>query len=149
MTKNQVKSLVARAIVTLLARDGDLLIRNASEPAICGRLAGYLAKSFPTYDVDVEYDRHGFDRKMLDLPEVCRGGGRRKVIPDIVVHQRGNDRFNLVAIEVKKQTNRESRECDRAKLKAMRTQLRYRVAVFIDLPAGSGAVDRKPRTEWY
>jgi len=149
MRKREVKKAVQTALQSIVDKDSDLLERNAGERAIAGRLAIYLAAVFPDHDVDVEYDRHGLDRKTLDLPPVCRGGGRRKVIPDIVVHRRGTDDSNLLAIEIKKETNAESRECDRAKLRGMRDQLHYRVSVLLDVPEGPGAGDRKIRVEWH
>jgi hypothetical protein len=54
-------------------------------------------------------NRHGLDPKDLDLPSGCRGGGRRRVFPDIVVHRRGTDKTNLLVIESRKKRT-ESRE---------------------------------------
>jgi hypothetical protein len=128
---------VTTALDLLLEADQDLLRRNVGERAICGRLAVHLAPLFPRYDVDVEYDRHGLNRKeLLRLPTACRGGGRRRVIPDVIIHDRGNDASNLVAIELKKSTNLESRACDFAKLRGLRRQLGYTYTAFIEVPAG-------------
>jgi len=138
-----------KALNQLLSDDIDLLERNAAERAIGGRLAAHLAVLFPEHNVDVEYDRHGLEPQAVELPPYCRGGGRKRVIPDIVVHQRGIDDENLLVVELKKETNRESRDCDRAKLHALRDQLRYQAAVFIDLPAGPEAKDRAVRAEWH
>lgn len=149
MTEFDIRGRLEKALDRLLSDDIELLEHNAGERAIGGKLAAYLAILFPEHNVDVEYDRHGLEPKAVDLPADCRGGGRKRIIPDIVVHQRGVDDDNLLAVELKKETNRESRDCDRAKLRAFREQLQYQAAVLIDLPAGSGAKDRAVRVEWH
>ncbi len=136
------------ALRVLFAEDGELLERNASERSIGAALAAKLALLFPEYNIDVEYDRHGLDPKSVELPEHCRGGGTRRIIPDIIIHRRGIDEHNLLAIEIKKTTNKESRDCDRAKLEAMKRELDYSAGVLIELPAGPGALQRDPLVVW-
>lgn len=58
------------------------------------------------------------------------------VFPDIIVHKRGTGR-NLVVIEVKKSTNRESDDWDLAKLKAFKSELHYDVAMFFRFRIGA------------
>jgi hypothetical protein len=99
MREREIRKRVETALEEFLSNESELLERNAGERAIAGILATYLATRFPDHDVDVEYDRHGLERKTLNLPPVCRGGGRKKVIPDIVVHRRGVDEGNLLAVE--------------------------------------------------
>jgi len=136
------------ALHRFVAENCELLERSVGERAVAGGLVGYLAALFPDHNVDPEYDRHGLERKTLNLPPGCRGGGRRKVIPDIVIHRRGRDDSNLLAVEIKKETNTEPRACDRAKLRGMRKQLRYQAAVLLEIPAGPGARDREQELEW-
>jgi hypothetical protein len=143
-----VQALVKEAVGALFARDGDLLRRNVSERTIAARLAVHLAPLFPRFDVDVEYNRHGLNPKGVTLPADCRDGRRGRIFPDVIVHRRGHDRSNLLVIELKKTTNRESRACDRAKIAAMKDQLRYRYGVLIVLPAGAGATKRPAEAEW-
>jgi len=144
----QIEANLREALRKLFSEEYELLDRNASERSIGAALAGKLNQLFPDYDVDVEYDRHGLDPKKVELPVYCRGGGRRRIIPDIIVHRRGIDENNLLAIELKKETNRESRICDRAKLEAMKRELSYSAGVFIELPAGPGASERDPQVAW-
>jgi len=103
---------------------------------------------FPEYDVDVEYNRHGLDAKAVTLPPGCRGGGKKLIFPDLIVHRRGHNANNLLAVQIKKETNHESRDCDRAIILAMKGQLSYQHGLLIDLPAGPGALTRQPRLEW-
>jgi hypothetical protein len=109
MDAKYIESRLWEALQKLFADDGELLERNASERAIGAALAAKLFPMFTDHHIDVEYDRHGLDPKSVDLPEYCRGGGTRRIIPDIVIHRRGTDEQNLLAIELKKTTNRESR----------------------------------------
>ncbi len=76
----------------------------------------------------------GLEPKSLDLPPECRGGGHRRIFPDIIVHSRGNDSANLLVVEVKKSTNREPRTCDQAKIKGMKREFGYKWGVLIELP---------------
>lgn len=132
----------------LFEYDAGLLRRGVAERAIVAKLASYLAPLFRTYDVDVEYNRHGLDVKRLNLPISCRGGGRKRVYPDIVVHGRGHDEANLLAIEVKKRSNREPRTCDCAKIEAMKAQFKYEVGVLLDLPTHNVAAKPQAIETW-
>jgi hypothetical protein len=139
---------VQDAIRLLFANDAFLLENDVQERAIAAKLACYLTPHFPHHSVDIEYNRHGLEPKRVNLPADCRGGGEKLILPDVVVHQRGHDRENLLVIQVKKQTNRESRDCDRAIIAAMQREFGYRRGLLIDVPAGSGANSRKPQLVW-
>src|SRR5262245_58447390 len=98
MDSPEISEKLQAALADLFNEDLELLQRNASERAIAARLAVHISRYFPEYHVDVEYDRHGLEIKKLNLPVECRGGGRRRVIPDLIIHERGNDDRNLLAI---------------------------------------------------
>ena len=148
MNQRELRHRVESAVKRLIAHDAELLERNAAERAIGGRLAAHLAPLFPDHHVDVEYDRHGLDPKTVNLPPRCRGGGRKRIVPDVIVHRRGTDDYNLLTMELKKETNREPRTCDRAKIQAMKRELHYQAGVLVELPAGAGAAARQVRIEW-
>jgi hypothetical protein len=137
-----------RALQLLFANDAFLLEANVKERAIAAKLACYLALQFPEHDVDIEYNRHGLEPKRVNLPAHCRGGGDKLILPDVVIHRRGNDQHNVLVIQVKKQTNPEPRDCDRAIIEAMIQDFEYAHGLLIDLPTGPGARDRKPLLEW-
>lgn len=136
------------ALQLLIANDGFLLETDVHERTIVAMLARYLRPHFPVHHVDVEYNRHGLDRKMINLPDNCRGGGRKPIYPDVIVHQRGHDNENLLVIQLKKETNREPRICDRVIIEAMKDAFRYHRGLLLELPAGPGAATRPPRLEW-
>ena len=149
MDQRNLRRRLRAALAMLFARDGRLLEYAAGERAVVAKLAAYLTPLFRGFDVDMEYNRHGMDPKDLDLPAGCRGGGRRRVYPDIIVHRRGHDRANLLVVEVKKETNTEPRTCDRAKIEAMKREFGYHSGVLIELPSGKGATGRQPTEEWF
>ena len=120
---------VGTALQALLDRDAELLVRDASERAITGALAGYLKPKFRGWDVDVEYNR-------VDLDVKRSNGGI--VVPDIIVHRRGTS-HNLLVIEAKKSTTTKPDDADLAKLDGFRSSpLRYQHALFVKFSVGPG-----------
>jgi hypothetical protein len=117
----------------LFERDVQLLTCNASEQAIAAKLAQYLQPHFPGYHVDVEYNRMGKVPKKVTWSE-----RPDEVYPDIIVHLRMTDK-NVLAIELKKNSNSEKKEKDILKLGAYRRELGYLHALFIRLGVGAGA----------
>jgi hypothetical protein len=140
---------VDSSLQLLFANDSYLLEADVAERAVAAKLASHLARHFPQHRVDVEYNRHGLEPKMVNLPTNCRGGGRRRIYPDIVVHLRGNDDENLLVIQIKKETNHESRDCDRSIIAAMKREFGYRAGLLVELPAGAGATQRKSSLNWF
>ena len=115
---------------------------NLSERCIAARLAMYLREYFADYDVDVEYNRHGEDKKQLyDLvyDHDCardRGDEGQTVLPDVIVHRRGVDDSNLLIIEMKKSANRGGIERggiekDRRRIQAFRKELGYKIGALV------------------
>ena len=60
-----------------------------------------------------------------------KNGNTISVFPDIIIHHRGTDN-NFIVIEAKKTTN--NCEYDEEKLKAYKTDLKYKHAFFIKFP---------------
>jgi hypothetical protein len=111
---------VVTALAEFYAREAFLLEHDLGERALTHRLAVYLERQFPEWQVDCDYDRLG--ERMLRLPHgsiVSTDDHLAKSIyPDIVVHQRGIPN-NLLAIEVRKASNHQPPDHDRHKLQAM------------------------------
>lgn len=86
--------------------------------------------------MDCEYNRDQDAIKTLNYALSESGDiEERNDIPDIIVHRRKtND--NLLAIEVKKISNRENRFKDESKLKDFRMQFGYKYTLFVDLETG-------------
>jgi hypothetical protein len=118
-----------QALTELNDRDRYILAHDLSERCIVSRLAFYLQHLFPEQCVDVEYNRAGASPKKLDLPEDCANyvdaDGRSLVVPDVIVHRRGDEGPNLLVLEVKKTTNWRGTRCDEKRIPAFIQQLRY------------------------
>ncbi|MDD5385425.1 MAG: hypothetical protein PHG89_11175 [Gallionella sp.] len=136
-----VGTAVLNAINLLFERDTQLLAVNASERSIAAKLAQYLQPHFPNLHVDVEYNRMGDAPKKVTWSEKPD-----EVYPDIIVHIRTTN-TNILAIELKKDSNPEKKERDILKLRAYRHELGYAHALFIRLGVGkdSGTVSE---CEW-
>lgn len=125
-----VKAIVERATQRLVDEQRALLELVVGEPTIAQHIAGYIREQVPReLSVDVEYNKHLTEKKVLLLPP--KGSPNAKPVPtvvrpDIVVHQRGTDRQNIVALEVKKPGVDLAH--DRAKLEALKQQYGYLLA---------------------
>jgi hypothetical protein len=132
---------VSTAVAALFERDAFLFQVDANERSITHRLAVHMTPCFPDWHVDCEYNRDGFDPKVLhglggaEDPDETNGS---RVYPDVVVHHRGKPE-NLLVIEVKKSTSNRSDAADLAKLRALRQQLGYQYALFLCFGSGTAA----------
>lgn len=129
------KSRLQRAMDRLKDHD-TYLLQHGHEQAITHRLAMYLQDEFPTWHVDVEFNRNLGDAKKVayqrqdDAAPVTHG-----IRPDIIVHQRGKQ-DNLLIIEAKKHDEDYSDAI--AKLKAATKsggQLAYDFGLLVVLPS--------------
>ncbi len=132
------RNKVEKSIKLLLKNDSFLLHSNAHERSITHKLAEYLQLEFPEWNVDCEYNRTGHQsvKTLTDWTikyeeELKNDNDNEKnVFPDIIVHQR-TKRNNLLVIEVKKSTNNDNGDSDKDKIKAFRSELKYRYGLFI------------------
>lgn len=130
MTRDEADRLVRAAAERLAREQPELLSLGVTERALTHQLALYIARDVPAHlHVDVEYNRHHGDPKRLRLPSrraTDHDIRAATVFPDIIVHRRDSDAFNLVVIELKKPGG--SLDYDALKLAAFREELRYRHA---------------------
>ena len=159
---------VIQAVALFVKNDSDLLKSSAHEQAISHRVGVYLEGLFglEKLNIDCEYNKHLDEPKKIDLYDLdpklcenCKCHSCRFVIkgnldeipergfrPDILVHKRGTDDNNLIAIEVKK-----DKECpfDEAKLKALTKpfddggEYGYQLGVFVWF------FDNKAQFKWF
>lgn len=109
------------------ANDFDLIQNNLHEESIGAQLKSYLNKEFPGYSVDCNYNRHITDKK--------RGLNQKLFRPDIVVHKRKTDEFNLIYFELKTEKNKEDRQLDIDKIIYATLQggkFEYGLGIFVD-----------------
>ena len=132
-----VKQILIDSIEDLLANDSYQLEHDVHERTICAHLANYLEKRIkeisPSLSVDCEYNRDGFDPKKLSL-DFERP---HDVLPDIIIHKRGSNKFNTLVIEVKKRNcTSDDEEKDVRKIEAFTRQgesahYKYMTGVFL------------------
>lgn len=109
-----------------IARDWLLIEDEASERAITHRLAVYLERHAPAawrnLHFDCEYNRQGENGNVKKLAGKCG-------LPDILVHLRGDDSENVLAVEAKPASAPvDDLEKDRVKLRALLGERQYRFA---------------------
>jgi hypothetical protein len=140
-----------KVITKFLKLEPFILRENLNERTISHKLAEYLQKAFPDYDVDCEYNKMPCDRdpkeyvnKTLDLDAEGIESDDEKgitVYPDIIVHKRGSNENNYLVIEVKKkefaETKRKGKqetykEFDFRKLKAYTKHLNYTYGIYLE-----------------
>jgi len=121
--------LVANALKQLFQDDLQLLSADVGERTIAGSLAKHLRPAFPEWNVDVEYNRMGDQAKQIAWDK-----NPRRVYPDIIVHLR-KTKHNLLAIELKKESNTKAKDEDIRKLRAYKTdhELAYEQCLFVRL----------------
>jgi hypothetical protein len=98
MLREKLEPLVGKAVNMLFARDAALLENDNSEWAVAHRLAVYLERLLPDWNIDCEFTRQGQGTESKTL------ANRSRVRPDIIVHHRGRveREHNLLAVELKK-----------------------------------------------
>ena len=104
MNQDIVMTIIATALDFLYDND-QYLISNGeryyvSERSIAHKLGCYLSQLIQEYDVDCEFSR--------DL-DAIKQMGCDKIVPDLIVHKRGNNDDNLIVIEVKPWWNDKSK----------------------------------------
>ena len=128
---------VVDALKEFYACETHLLEKDLGERTLTHRLAVYVEKQFPGWEVDCDYNRLG--ERTLRLPKgtiiSTDDHFGKSVYPDIVVHQRDIPN-NLLAIEVRKASNHQPPEHDQHKLRALTDPhlwFAYRIGVLLTL----------------
>jgi len=151
MEQDEIQQKIKIAIKQLFCRDHKLLDIDVNERTITHRLAMYLQKQFPDWDVDCEYNRKGHDNvKRLNLPVDSTLSDCTEAVtvyPDIIVHHRTTEE-NLLVIEVKKSSSIIPKERDLEKLRAYKSQLGYRYAVFLRFATGNAKISGEYEWCW-
>ncbi len=134
MNKEEILRKINLALDLFYENDSQIVNLKVNERAICHQFAIYLKYLFKNYDVDCEYDKHGDDFKKLENISECSERKKTdRILPDILVHKRGNDKNNLIIIEIKSKSDADS--CDIKKLELMtnhKGQFKYNFGVFIE-----------------
>jgi len=170
--ENNIINKVKNAISKLYRRDEYLLINDLNERTIAHKLASYLQEEFFDLDVDCEYNKNVDEdngSKNIYVVKVEAEELRKKInriihkgeieysvfsiYPDIVVHKRGENKKNLLIIEIKKSTNLSDWEFDYKKLqcytqKSGGNTLHYQYGLFIEFETGVKKL-KVPELIWF
>ena len=95
----ELKFKITRIINKFLENDIHLLEIGSHELSISFRIGLYLMEEFENWDVDMDYNRRGTERKRIDMDNefvLFR--------PDLIVHKRDTDDYNYIIIQIKKNT---------------------------------------------
>lgn len=129
MDRKIVRSLINDACNELYKSRRYLIDENAHEIDIAGHLAEILRVMLPEWNVDTDYNREGPLESRTSKTDL----NGNKLKPDIIIHKRGPNGENLVAIEIKGYWNKEPREIDEDKLKRIKEKHHYRFLYRIEL----------------
>ena len=135
----------------LYEREDYLFENNSSERNIVFHFAKYfflqLSESkFGRYDLDCEYNRNKCDEHEYKEIKYNYDNKKHIIYPDLILHKRGTNTQNILAIEFKKHTNynKRSKENDYFKLKALtdsESEFNYKLGLFIILGATRNNVE--------
>jgi hypothetical protein len=157
MEFQEIKDRFHQSIEDLISYDSDLLWIDANERAITCRLAVHMSDHFGGWDVDCEYNRVGKEKRqkliyysekalkeakksaailgtITSVEDISKSEYATAILPDIIVHRRGEPDANLLVVEVKKANNPEvSLGWDQLKIQALLVELHYSAGAFVVL----------------
>lgn len=103
---------------------------HAASGSLGKHLAGHRVPSSCHAEAQVEHSYSSNSPTSLIFPP-------KSVLPDVIVHRRGDSNSNLLVIEMKKASNRSGLDSDRKRLKAFRKELGYNLGALVVCRTGS------------
>jgi hypothetical protein len=165
-----IKRFISSALEKLEVREKNIILNDINERTIAHRLAVYLGEYFKEYDIDVEYNRNiekgKHEPKYVHIIKDCFREAYQKAkesgddiqvfmeqvttYPDIIVHERGNNKHNILVIEIKKSNNKSDWEIDKRKLEGFtRKDDGYAYKIGLHLIIKISEPWSTPECEWY
>ena len=140
MKVSEIENIVNKSLDILYKNEKYLFENGVSERNLVFHFSGYfciLFEEFNTdekYSIDCEYNRNVFNEK--EYKELVCGGKKHKMYPDFILHERGTNINNLLAIEFKKFNNykKSAINNDKLKLRVLTDPLgiyKYKIGLFI------------------
>jgi hypothetical protein len=142
--------LFDKTISKFVIQEKFILLNDLNERSISHKLAEHLKDSFTAYDVDCEYNRmeSGTSDQDYISKTLCLDSQETRtdsvkgdtVFPDIIIHKRGYNEDNYLAVEIKKKFyadrkdkhGKKYRDFDRKKLCAYTKQLKYKWGIYLE-----------------
>src|SRR5690606_8797769 len=147
--ENIIKIKVDKAISKLFELDQYLLTNDMNERTIVHKFAIYLQEQFCEYHVDCEYNKNidevngskniyilksELDKFRKQTNNEVKNNGEEyamiSIYPDIVIHRRGENKSNLLIIEIKKSTYRTDSDYDNKNLKCNTVKLDFNLLLY-------------------
>ena len=135
---NKILKIVEKALDLLYINEEELFKYDASERSIVFHFGRYFIKflednkfDLNQYSVDCEYNR-------TNPNYIKKINNERDILPDLILHKRGDNKDNIMVIEFKKDSNNDSngRKNDDEKLKYLTSnngEYRYKMGLLIEL----------------
>lgn len=140
---NNLKNMVDKALDLLYEREFYLFENDLSERNMVFHFSRYFSlllvgTCFEDYNLDCEYSKNKLDQSGYKCIIYNYDNKEHKIYPDFILHRRGNNKYNILAIEFKKYNNRDrqAKYNDYLKLKALTNsngEFKYRLGLFIVL----------------
>lgn len=160
MMQNQLEAILQQSLNDFEGEDGYLLEARVQEQCVAHKFAEHIGKNLRNcsdavaskLSVDCEYNRIGLDKKKV-VPEQFQSEAKKEktVRPDVVVHERGSQRKNLLAIEIKLTSNASPTSVKYAKwkLRTYKRHLSYEYALYICFLNGNAFTSRSSTSPCY
>lgn len=115
LNNDSIKQYVYQALELVYQKDKALITHRVNERSIVFRFGLYLYEiiknsNFNDFDIDVEYNRNGYDAKRI--PSRQHGS-----YPDLIIHCRTSNEFNILVLEFKAEWSNKSQEDDERKIR--------------------------------
>lgn len=127
--KERVLLLWKRALTLFYENDTELFVVGAQERTIAGKIAMHMYKIYqeffpmPGLTIDIEYNRSGANKK----PNYLSTKETSWTAPDIILHKRTNDDYNVFCCEMKK--NSKPGKWDATKVRSLIYHRHYKFGV--------------------
>jgi hypothetical protein len=107
----EIKRIVNTVLDKLYNENASLFVDDVNEDTINSLLANYLEGMFPSYNIDVEYNREHIPpyNESNTKHTITIDGEIRIIKPDIIVHKRNTIISNLLVIQCKKQWKKDKK----------------------------------------
>ncbi len=145
---------VNKTLDVLYVNENYLFENNSSERNIVFHFAKYFflqlaGSKFEIYDLDCEYNRNKCDERGYKEIKYNYDNKKHIIYPDLILHKRGTNTQNILAIEFKKYTNynKKSKRNDYFKLIALtdsESEFNYKLGLFIIFGATRDDVEITP-----
>lgn len=150
--KNKIEFYVVSAINKFYEKDSYLVEIDAHERTCVARIAHYLQnlldcdQRYNDLSVDCEYNRQIREGRSMIGIKNTKKNTQKRIVPDLIVHCRGNNKKNLLVAEVKMEGcfSRQEKDKDVRRVRALveDTVKHYKLGLFICLGKEGYVIER-------